>query len=209
MPPRPARRPPPPPLAERLVQVTEGLLAREGIEGITLRRIARGAGVTHGAPLRHYRSYGTLLAEVAARGFRSLSAAVDREAGLLQPGAGPRARLAAAARAYLRSAVGNPGLFALMFRPEILDRDHEGFRRDAEEAFEQLVRLVRAAQDAGWNPDVETRRLAGALWSSVHGLASLYAQGAYPAVVPGTSLEDALDATLRLVLGTPPERSPS
>lgn len=215
MPPRPIRpaRPAPrsagAPLAERLVRVTEGLLAREGIEGVTLRRIARDAGVTHGAPLRHYRSFGTLLAEVAARGFRALSAEVDREAGFLPPGAGPNARLAAAARAYLRSAVANPGLFALMFRPEVLDRAHDGFRRDANESFEQLVRLVRASQDAGWHVAMDTRRLAGSLWASIHGLASLYAQGAYPSVVPGTSLEEALDAMLHVVFGTPPERSPS
>jgi AcrR family transcriptional regulator len=206
----PSGRPPArAPLAERLVHVTEGLLAREGIEGITLRRIARDAGVTHGAPLRHYRSFGTLLAEVAARGFRALSAEVDREAGFLPPGAGPNARLAAAARAYLRSAVANPGLFALMFRPEVLDRAHEGYERDANESFEQLVRLVRASQDAGWHVAMDTRRLAGSLWASIHGLASLYAQGAYPSVVPGTSLEEALDAMLHVVFGTPLERSPS
>ena len=197
------------PLAERLVHVTEGLLAREGLEGITLRRIARGAGVTHGAPLRHYRSYGALLAEVAARGFRALSAAMDREAGLLPPGAGPMPRLAAAGRAYVHSAAANPGLFALMFRTEILDVSHEGFQRDASESFEQLVRLVRAAQDAGWHAGTETRRLAGSLWAAFHGLAMLYAQGAFAAVVPGTSLEDALRVSLALALGAAPERSPS
>lgn len=197
------------PLAERLVHVTEGLLAREGLEGITLRRIARGAGVTHGAPLRHYRSYGALLAEVAARGFRALSAAMDRESGLLPPGAGPLSRLAAAGRAYVHSAAANPGLFALMFRTEILDVSHEGFQRDASESFEQLVRLVRAAQDAGWNAGTETRCLAGSLWAALHGLAMLYAQGAFAAVVPGASLEDALDVSLLLALGTAPERSPS
>ena len=112
------------PLAERLVDVTEKLLAREGIEGLSLRSIARRAGVTHGAPARHYRGLATLLSEVAARGFRELSDAIDAAAAAVPGGAAPGARVAAAARAYVRCAVAKPALFALMFRSDALDPQH-------------------------------------------------------------------------------------
>jgi len=200
-------RSPQPPLAERLVTASEAILAEQGLEGLTLRRVAARAGVTHGAPLRHYRSFAALRSEVAARGFRHLIEAVEAEAGAVPPGAGPRARLAACARAYLDAAVSSPALFALMFRPELLDFEHVGLARAATDSFDQLVRFVRAAQDAGWHAGRPTRRLSGALWSAIHGLALLWAQGAYPAVVPDTSLEEALATTIDLVLQDPHPRS--
>lgn len=199
----------PAPLDARLVQVALELLAEGGVEGLSLRRIARRAGVSHGAPLRHFRSAADLLAEVAARGFRQLSEAVEESSARLAPGAGPVARLAAAGRAYVGGAVANPGLFALMFRPEELDVENASFRRHAGEAFEQVVRHVRAAQDAGWQPQRDTRLLAGCVWAAVHGLASLWSQGALAGPVPDATLEAALETTLDLVLGDRREPAPS
>jgi AcrR family transcriptional regulator len=188
-------------LGERVVEEAWGLLAEEGLPGLTLRRIARRAGVTHGAPLRHFPSLGALLAEVAARGFRMLTEAVESAAAALPPGAGAVARLRAAGRAYAECAVANPGVFELMFRPELLDRSHPAYVSEGLGAFEQLVRMSRAAQDAGFRPELETRRLAGALWAAVHGLASLWVQGAFTGVVPATRLGDAIDTALGLVFG--------
>jgi AcrR family transcriptional regulator len=189
------------PLAERLVDVTEKLLAREGIEGLSLRSIARRAGVTHGAPARHYRGLAALLSEVAARGFRELSDAIDTAAAAVPIGAAPGARVAAAARAYVRCGVAKPALFALMFRPDALDPEHGTLARDSRAGFEHVVRIVRGAQDAGWRTEHETRRLAGSIWALSHGLALLWAQGAYPIAVGGrASLDGAVDAALELVI---------
>jgi len=196
------------PLRERLVAVTLDLLAERGLEGLSLRRIARRAGVSHGAPLRHFRSTADLLAEVAARGFRELSLAVEKSSAQLPPGAGPLARLARAGRAYVERAVASPGLFALMFRPDMLDVENASFRRDAGEAFERVVGHVRAAQDAGWQPERETRLLAGSVWASVHGLATLWSQGAFAGPVPDATLHAMLATTLELALGDRPETPP-
>lgn len=193
------RRAPPGPLAERLVAVAEELLAEAGVEALSLREIARRAGVTHSAPLRHYPTLAALLAEVAARGFQALFAAVERAEAALPAGAGARARLVAAARAYVRCAVERPGVFALMFRPDLIDVAAPGFARDSRAAFDQLVRAVRAAQDDGWRTGAPTRRLAGVLWATVHGVASLWSQGAYGAVVHA-SLDETLDDLVALVL---------
>ena len=184
-------------LDERLVQVTLTLLAEEGLEALSLRRIARRAGVSHGAPQRHFRGLADLLSVVAARGFALLSEAIEKSGAQLPPGTGPMARLQAAGRAYA-----HPDLFALMFRPGELDLTHPEYTRESSAAFEQVVRHVRAAQDDGWQTDRDTRLLAGCVWSGVHGLATLWAQGAFVGPVPGVSLEDALSTTLELVLGT-------
>jgi AcrR family transcriptional regulator len=185
---------------DRLLQTALDLLVAEGLEGLSLRSIARRAGVSHGAPLRHFASLADLLSEVAAHGFRVLSEAIEKSAAQLAPGVGPLARLRAGSRAYVECAVANRALFALMFRPELLDAENASYARDGSAAFERVVVQVRAAQDAGWHPQRDTRVLAGAVWASLHGLATLWAQGALSGVVPHASLDDALTTALELVI---------
>ncbi len=191
-----------PSLEVRLVEVALGLLDSDGLESLSLRHIARQAAVSHSAPLRHFRSHADLLAAVAARGFSLLSEAIEKSGAQLTPGAGPIARLEAAGRAYVEVAVAHPGLFALMFRPDKLDVDNQAFQRESRAAFEHLVRHVRAVQDTGWQHARDTRLLAGSVWSVVHGLATLWSQGAFLGAVPDASLDEALSTTLNLVLAT-------
>jgi AcrR family transcriptional regulator len=194
---------PDPTLDERLVEVALKLLESENIEGVTLRRIAREAGVSHGAPLRHFAGLSDLRAEVAARGFRILSDAIDEASRSLPAGAGASARLRAAGVAYVEAAVARPALFALMFRPDLLEGSNARLQIESAHAFERLVRLVETVQDAGFEADSDTRTVAAAIWASVHGLASLWSQGALAGAVPGARLEDALDISLRLLVDSP------
>lgn len=207
---------PGPSLDRRLVEVALRILEEAGPEALTLRRIARRAGVSHGAPSRHFRSHADLLAEVAARGFALLSEAIEKSGAAMPPGSNPVAGLAAASRAYVDTAIAHPGLFALMFRMGDLDVSNEAFVRESAAAFEQVVRHVRAAQRAGWHEHRETRLVAGATWASVHGLATLWSQGALLGAISGgdenhaeaateLSLEAAISTTLELVLGDAPE----
>ncbi len=189
------------PLDQRLVQVAFDLLEGEGLDRLTLRRVARRAGVSHGAPLRHFTGLADLSAEVAARGFAMLSEAAEKSGPQLPPGSDPLERLHAAGRAYVETAVAHPDLFALMFRPEHIDFDNPRLARASADAFEQVVRHVRAAQDAGWQEAHDTRSLAGTVWASVHGLATLWSQGAVSGAVPGASLDDAIAITQELALG--------
>jgi AcrR family transcriptional regulator len=181
-------------LSERLVQVTLDLLAADGLPALTLRRIAREAGVSHGAPLRHFRSFADLKSEVAAHGFRLLSEAIDKSVASLSPQADAAERLAQAGRAYVDCAVASPELFALMFRSGELDRDNAAYARDSRAAFDKLLHHVRAVQETGWLPDRDTGLLAGSIWAAVHGLATLWSEGAYSGAIPHASLEDAIGA---------------
>ncbi len=191
-----------PSLAVRLVQVALELLAEEGIEALTLRSLARRAGVSHAAPARHFRSLSDLRAEVAATGFRLLSEAIERSDTAILRAGGPMPRLAAAGRAYVECALANPGLFALMFRTGDLDPDNESLMRDSSAAFERLLEHVRRTQAAGWQAERDSSLLAGSMWASVHGLATLWAEGAYQGAIPRASLEDALTTALELTVDT-------
>lgn len=196
------------PLDERLVQVALQLLADEGLEKMTLRRLARRAGVSHSAPLRHFASLAELSSEVAARGFELLSESLAKSGAQLPPTADALERLVAAGRAYVECAIANPALFALMFRPEALAPDNERFARTSRAAFQQLLCHVRAGQDAGWHSSLDTQVLAGSVWASVHGLATLWSQGAFVGAVPGASLEDAVSTTLQLFIDSHPVNQP-
>ena len=194
----------PGPLDLRLLDVAEELLDAQGLEGLSLRRIARRAGVSHGAPLRHYPSLAELLSALAARGFRMLSEAVEKSGAQLPPGAGPLARLAAAGRGYIELAVAKPGLFALMFRPEVLESGHADLVRASSEAFEQLVRLVprragrRLARRAR---HASARGLRLGLACTVWPRSGPTVRSPSPATVRSTA---AIETTLELVVGDQP-----
>ena len=97
------------------------MLDETGVEGLTLRAIARRAGVSHGAPLRHFPTLAALLAAVGAQGFRDLITAVDAHLAALPDGATSLERLSASGRAYVHFAIANPGVFTVMFSPDRID----------------------------------------------------------------------------------------
>lgn len=185
-------------LRDRLIEAALEILAQEGIEALTLRSVARRAGVSHGAPARHFRSLSDLRAEVAAVGFRLLSEAIEKSNAQIPSQGGSASRLAAAGRAYIDSAIAHPGLFALMFRTGDLDPENASYARDSDAAFKRLLEHVHFAQAAGWKAAEDPRLLAGALWASGHGLATLWIQGAYQNANPDASLDDAIVATFQL-----------
>jgi AcrR family transcriptional regulator len=175
---------------DRLLRAARDVVADDGLEGLTLRAIARRAGVSHGAPLRHFPTLASLLAAVAADGFSRLMATIDaviadaERAGAAAGGAlDPRERLVAAGSAYISFARAEPGIYAVMFRPDRVDVTDHAYVERGSAAFHQLVTMVAAAQADGWWPAERPEELAAALWAHVHGVADLTLHGAFPAVV--------------------------
>jgi AcrR family transcriptional regulator len=197
---------------ERLLKSAREVVATDGLEGLTLRAIARRAGVSHGAPLRHFPTLAALLAALAAEGFGQLMtaiddalAAADAAAAALGTTVTPRQRLAVSGRAYVRFALADPGVYAVMFRPERVDVTAADYQRQGYAAFQQLVDLVAAAQADGWHSGRRAEDLAAVLWANVHGLAELSLHGGLEATV-GPDAADrlpGLSTTLALGLDEP------
>lgn len=145
-------------IAAALSLVEEG-----GPDAVTIRGVARLAGVSHQAPLHHFRDREALLHEVAEHGFAELVARLDRE---VHPGAGPLESLRTYGVVYVLYAVERPGLFGVMFAP-CDDPPGEG-------AYRRLIDLCAACQAAGELPGDDPFRLGLLVWSTVHGLAALY-----------------------------------
>lgn len=171
------------------------MLDEQGLEGLTLRAIARRAGVSHGAPLRHFPTLAALLSAVAAQGFRELITAVDAQTGMLDPDATALDRLSASGRGYVTFAIGSPGVFTVMFRPERLDVTDPTYVAASLDSFQQLQEIVGAAQREGFHPEVDVTRLASVMWTTMHGLADLWVRGCG---LPGADATFGLDEFIAL-----------
>jgi AcrR family transcriptional regulator len=200
-----------PPTATRLLDAARAMLGEQGLDGLTLREIARRAEVSHGAPRRHFPTLAALLSAVAADGFRGLVAAVDRAVDAAGPDAGAPARLAAAGRGYVHFAVANPGVFSVMFRPERVHCDDPDYAASSHASFAQLAGLVGAAQAEGFHPAADTTQLASIVWTTVHGLAVLWIDGggSLPGAGRGAGLDHFLALSQSIVLGPAAAVAPS
>jgi AcrR family transcriptional regulator len=184
---------------ERLVRAARAHLDERGLDGLSLRAIARRAGVSHGAPLRHFPGVDHLLAAAAAEGFRDLHRFVEK-ATLEAPAEDARDRLRHAGRGYVRFATANPGVFELMFRHERQFNEAPELQEAGAAAFLQLVELVTDAQAAGWHPGDQPGDLAALVWAAVHGVASLWIPGTMAGAVSLTGATADLDRILDLVV---------
>ena len=188
-----------PGLRDRLVDAGAELVTSGGTAAVSLREIARRAGVSHGAPRRYFPTHLELLSAIARRGFAGLDAKLREAAGAAS--GDPRARLAALGRAYLEFAADNPGMYELMFRHDLLESGRLGLREVSLPLFRMTAGLVAAARpQAQAAPEVT----AAALWSNLHGIAQLWQWGSLPLATELTGTEPLLRAALDAHLG--PER---
>ena len=185
------------------MDIARTYLDEVGIDGNGRREIARRAGLSHGAPLRHFPTLGRLLAAVAAEGFRDLYASVEASISAVDA-TDPMARLDAASFGYVRFAASSPGVFGLMFRSDLCDTGDPEYAIEGSAAFGQLVELVMDAQAIGFHPDVPPAELAGVLWATMHGLASLHLHGALAPTTGQTDLDTLVRIANQLAFGASP-----
>ncbi|AGP60751.1 TetR family transcriptional regulator [Streptomyces rapamycinicus NRRL 5491] len=172
------------------------LVDEEGVGALSLREIARRAGVSHGAPRRYFPTHLSLLSAIARRGFESLAAQAGEVIAAHE--GDPREQLTALARSWLDFARTDCGMFELMFRHDLLESGHLGLRETSLPLFATLVDLVaRARPDSGTEP----RIVAGALWANLHGIAQLWGWGSLQLAVGGDDPEPLLRAALDAHLG--------
>ncbi|MET8010166.1 TetR/AcrR family transcriptional regulator [Streptomyces sp. NPDC005271] len=183
-------------LRSRLVDVGVELVTTEGAGALSLREIARRAGVSHGAPRRYFPTHVALLSAIARRGFEDLAVRVMEAAGDRR--ADPRGRLMALGRLYIDFALTNRGMFELMFRHDLLESNHLGLRETSLPLFATFVELVDRARPAS---GAEPRVVAGALWANLHGIAQLWGWGSLQLAVGADDVDPLLRAALDAHLG--------
>ena len=158
-------------LREELVEASVRLIETEGIGAVSLRRVAREAGVSPGAPYHHFADRAALLSAIAARGFdlltQDLLDAVDTS-----PGASRTDDVVRVAAAYVAFARRQPGHFQVMFRPELSQPEkHPAVQEAGDAALKVLTDLVDRLGVA------DPQAVGITLWALGHGLASLTLDG--------------------------------
>jgi AcrR family transcriptional regulator len=187
-------------LREALLQAAERVLEREGLAGLTLRAVAREAGVSHAAPTHHFGDLTGLLSELAAVGFRQFNAAM---ASADDSATTPFARALARPKAYVAYAQAHPGMYGIMFRTERLDYSRPSLHDAAEASFAGLANAVGAMRQEQITGDTLTLDQAAAIaraWSMVHGFTTLLLDGRLSDILgrlpEGTTAERLLEAML-------------
>jgi AcrR family transcriptional regulator len=151
-------------LRPALLAAARKMLEKDGPGALSLRELARRAGVSHNAPYRHFSDREALLAALADDGFRQLADALAAAAGR------------AMGEAYVRFALEHPQLFRLMFGGHLRFSRHPGLAESASRTYEGLVAAFRA------EGSIADPQMAGAAaWSLVHGLAHLLLDGHFAA----------------------------
>ena len=181
-------------LAIELTRAAGKILEKEGVETLSLRQLARRAGVSHNAPYRHFADREALLAALAVEGFQRLDAA--------QRKAAESGGLRAMGEAYVQFALQNPQRFRLMFGGRISLARHERLREVAARASAGLSgALSTRVQEAQGAHDASI-----AAWALVHGLAQLLLGGRIAAEAKGgrhdTAFVRELLATVRFAAAT-------
>ncbi len=164
-------------LREALLDAAVDLVVERGIEGVSLRELARQAGVSSAAPYRHFPDKDALLRAVAARGYQRFDQAL---AGVAEAyGSAPALeRVQRLGIAYVCFAVGQPNLFRLIFGPAVqgggLDAELDEARH---RAASHLPRALAELQAEGIATSSSIHELTELAWALVHGVATLYLDG--------------------------------
>jgi len=175
----------------RATLVTEGLKQLEagGLESVSLRALAKSAGVSPNAPYRHFADKTALMGALAAEGFLRFADLVVAAS----EGGGTQA-LREQGRAYLGFALEHPSLYRLMFSPYGYSLTSDTCQREAGRAFGSLVQTAAQAQVEGWKADKPLADAVLVYWAALHGWAGLVGDHLIPPDVPSPPVDQWLDA---------------
>ena len=158
-------------LAEAVLTAAVAAIAESGPERLSMRDLARRAGVSHAAPAHHFGDKAGLLTAIATQGFGLLADALEatqRETGdFVEVGV-----------AYVRFALEHQAHFDIMFRPDLYHVDDAEVRSASDRAAQALHRGAASLPENQAGPDVNLD--GAAAWSLVHGFATLWLNKALP-----------------------------
>lgn len=186
-------------LRAALIAAARSILEDEGLDALSLRGVARAAGVSQAAPYHHFADKDALLAAVATEGFEELAQMTEARMARVR---GQAARLRASGVAYVAFAVANPALFRLMFASTARGfSDSEELALAGRRAYGILESAVTDTLRASQRTSTDTRLACLAAWSVVHGLAKLLTETDLRPANYGAKDAEALAAMLLTHMG--------
>jgi AcrR family transcriptional regulator len=171
-----------------LLDAAERSIEELGVEQLSLRELARTAGVSHAAPRSHFSDRQALLDALAERGFGRLAAGMRAAAG--EPGLRFEVRLRATGAAYVAFASSNPALLELMYANKPRG-DAEGLRAAMADVLSVVLGLVADGIAGGVLAAGDPERYALLLFATIRGIAALVINGIVGPDAIGELLDDA------------------
>ncbi|HTO54400.1 MAG TPA: TetR/AcrR family transcriptional regulator [Myxococcota bacterium] len=189
-------------LREALLEAAERMIEEEGPESVTVREAARRAGVSPGAPFRHFASRTALMTAVAERAMQRFKDEIARAEASVDAD-DSRARYLALGRAYLRWATRHPAQFRVISTRSLIDFEGSDSLRRDNDAIRALMReIVAQGQSRGQMRAADPDALELLAKALSYGLARMYVDGHFPQWdVSQREAPAAMQRVLELLLG--------
>lgn len=168
-------------LKNALIQAGTEILSREGVRAISLRSVAKRAGVSHTAPYAHFADKQALIAAIAAEGYKKL---YQQLSAAQRPDDDPLTRLMAMAQAYLQFALDEPDHFKITFSGVVeAEKDYPEYVEQSKRCFALVVAVVADCRANGFFAEGDTQLIAVSTWSCIHGFVQLLLANQLPSVL--------------------------
>ncbi|MDF1685880.1 MAG: AcrR family transcriptional regulator [Parvibaculaceae bacterium] len=185
-------------LRQTLLDRAAEIIAESSVEALSLRKLARDIGVSHGAPARHFKDKSALLNALAHEGHLRMSIALDKA--VEAAGMDPLARHNAMGKATIKFALKNPTFYNVMNHPDVLK--HADAKLNAY-IFAQLHLVQTSASDAreaGWLPDQDPLTVFAFSTAAAIGAASLLTARHETDFFEGIDVEKLADQIIDVVI---------
>lgn len=183
-------------LREALIAASLKILDDEGADAVTIREVARRVGVSHAAPINHFKTRKILLTAVSSRLFANLRSELTLAAN--GDGLSHTEKVNTFAKALIRFGLAQPNRYQLLWRWDIVEQQDAALLERMDGIYDDLLGLIGRAWPAS---KFDTDTIAISVWSTVHGYVSLRLGGIFePAQDVNLNLPRE-DAVLNLLIG--------
>jgi AcrR family transcriptional regulator len=163
-------------LKNALIQAGVEILAKDGLHGLSLRSVARKAGVSHAAPYAHFSDKQALIAAISTEGYKLLYDQLD--AAILGHAGDVHRQLIEIAWTYVQFAIHQNEFFKIMFSGTLeQEQEYPEFVEFSQKTFRMVMEVISACQKAGILRDTQPDLMTVLLWGQVHGVISLTMMG--------------------------------
>lgn len=159
-------------LRSALLTAALDVISEIGPQGLTIREVARRAGVSHAAPYRHFTDKDELILAVVEQGFELMQATMQNEQ--KQAAEDPIHQFAATGLGYVNFALQHPAYYRVMFSGDLLSTTgHVSLQHTSEQALQDMVTQIQQCQALGIVREGDAVMQALTIWSTIHGYVSL------------------------------------
>ena len=187
-------------LKNALIKAGVEILAKDGVSGLSLRKVASKAGVSHAAPYAHFVDKQALIAAISTEGFRQLYEQVNAVAEEYKTK--PSRQLAEVAWTYVQFALDDRDRFKVMFSAVLeKEKEYPEFVAESQRNFQLVKMIVEANQAAGILRSGPSDLAALSAWGIIHGFVMLLLEGQIPhAILEQKSLRELVEFQLEQIM---------